>query len=73
MRNLYPAFQSRTKEHFEKIWSNCFFAFDASALLDLYRVTPSSRKEFLGILEQLKDRLWLPHKRAWSITRIVLM
>jgi hypothetical protein len=62
MRKSFPAFQLRTEDEFGRLWSTCVFAFDASALLDLYRVTPESRNEFLGILEQLKDRLWLPHQ-----------
>ena len=36
--------------------------FDASALLDLYRMTRTTREEFLSILDRLKDRVWLPHQ-----------
>jgi hypothetical protein len=37
MRNSFPAFQPRTQDDFERLWLICVFAFDASALLDLYQ------------------------------------
>ena len=44
------------------MWADCIIAFDASALLDLYRITPDTREEFFTVLEQTKERVWLPHQ-----------
>ena len=44
------------------LWSNCFFVFDTSALLDFYYYPLETRKEiFEKILDQISDRLWIPN------------
>jgi PIN domain-containing protein len=61
MKKAFPGYQSRTPS---KLWASCIFAFDANALLDLYRMTGESRAQLLSILDRLKDRVWLPHQAA---------
>jgi len=46
----------------QELWQNAFFVFDTNCLLDLYRQSEKSSREFLGILEDIQDRLWLPHQ-----------
>jgi hypothetical protein len=62
MRTSYPGYTPRTEHDLDKLWAECVFAFDASALLDLYRLTPETRDTVLNILDRLKERLWLPHQ-----------
>jgi len=62
MRTSYPGYTRRTDHDLDKLWAECVFAFDASALLDLYRLTPEARDTVLNILDRLKERLWLPHQ-----------
>ena len=62
MRSFYPGYQSKTEEDFSRLWADCTFAFDASALLDLYRLTPETREQFFTVLERAKERLWLPNQ-----------
>ncbi|MFJ2568701.1 PIN-like domain-containing protein [Streptomyces sp. NPDC087568] len=42
---------------------------DSSVLLDLYRVTPTARKEMLESLLTIKDNLWVPHQVALEFHR----
>src|SRR6266566_3130364 len=63
MKKSFPGYQPRTPG---KLWDSCVFAFDASALLDPYRMTRNGRDEFLSILERLKGRVWLPHQAGWE-------
>ncbi|GGK65779.1 PIN domain-containing protein [Streptomyces flaveus] len=37
---------------------------DTNVLLELYRFTPSARNELLDVIEQLRDRIWIPHQVA---------
>jgi hypothetical protein len=62
MRASYPGYRRSTERELEKIWEECVFTFDASALLDLYRVTPDARDIVLDILGRLKERSWLTHQ-----------
>src|SRR4051812_7811043 len=62
MRTSYPGYARRTEHYFEKLWAECAFTFDASALLDLYRLTPDTSDAVLNLLGRLKERLWLPHQ-----------
>jgi PIN like domain len=62
MRNLYPGYTRFSDDELAEMWKSCVFAFDASALLDLYRLTPTSREEYFWALEYVKDRIWLPNQ-----------
>lgn len=64
MRNLFPGYFEETEEGIKEIWSDCIFAFDANVILNLYRYSDSTRKEFFNIFEKLGDRIWLPNRAA---------
>ncbi|MGI5238749.1 PIN-like domain-containing protein [Dactylosporangium sp. CA-139066] len=42
---------------------------DANALLHLYRVTPTARDQILVVLDELRQRLWIPHQAALEFHR----
>ncbi|MFE1016569.1 PIN-like domain-containing protein [Streptomyces sp. NPDC058794] len=44
-------------------------AIDSSVLLDLYRVTPTARKEMIDSLLAIKENLWVPHQVALEFHR----
>src|ERR1022692_4157401 len=62
MRDLYPGYKSPSDDDLTELWKTCIFAFDASALLDCYRLTPTSCDEYFWALEKIPTRLWLPHQ-----------
>ncbi|MEO8206867.1 MAG: PIN-like domain-containing protein, partial [Chthoniobacterales bacterium] len=64
MKKEFPGHYRPTPQDFESLWKNAIIALDASLLLDLYRYSDETRKEFLRVLRSLDTRLWLPYRAA---------
>jgi len=62
MKNLFSWRLPLSDSDFVELWENATFVFDTNFLLDLYRVSRSTSEDFLGLLERLKDRIWLPYQ-----------
>src|SRR6266851_5752994 len=74
MKKHFAGFFPPSELEIAKLWEACFFAFDTSTLLDLYRFSPETQKEWLSILRKLGelDRVWIPHQvgKEFSINRL---
>jgi len=66
MKKKFIGFFNPTKEEIDDAWSNGIFAFDANSLLNLYRYTDNTRTDFLGALQTIKDKLFLPYQAAYE-------
>lgn len=66
MRNLFRGYYKPTSEELAEIWKNCIFSFDANVLLHIYCYTPDTRERFFEILNQLKERIWIPYQVAYE-------
>lgn len=66
MRESFREYYQPSQKEFDELWQECTFAFDANVLLDTYRYTPETRETLLEVLEQLKDRIWLPYQAAYE-------
>lgn len=64
MKELFPGHFKESDKNLRQIWGASLFVFDANILLNLYRYSDTTRKEFLRILDKVKDRAWLPHRAA---------
>ncbi|MFW5436345.1 PIN-like domain-containing protein [Paenibacillus apiarius] len=64
MHKLLNALLPRTKEQKKRMWESALFVVDANILLSLYKYSNSTRSEFIGIMGQISDRLWIPHQVA---------
>lgn len=64
MKKHFPGHFSPTMSEIKRLWNTCIFAVDANILLNLYRYSDATRKEFLRVLTSIKERLWLPHRAA---------
>jgi hypothetical protein len=69
MKKTFPGYYGPTEEEFSELWADCLFVLDANVLLNLYRYSPETREELIGILEEISDRLWVPHQAAWEYHR----
>jgi len=69
MRNLFKSFYKLNKSEYEILWKNAIFIFDTNILLNLYRYQSSTRDELLKVIEQLKDRIWIPNHVALEFQR----
>lgn len=62
MKNEFIGFYDPTEKEIDESWDNGYFVFDANALLNLYRYSEPTRKDFLVAMEKLQSRLFLPHQ-----------
>lgn len=59
------------EEATKKIWEDCVFIFDTSALLDLYYFSKKSQDDiFQKIFKTIKGRLWLPHHVGYEYLKL---
>ncbi|HBX46513.1 PIN domain-containing protein [Limibacterium fermenti] len=66
MKEKFIGYYDPTDDEIDNAWENGIFAFDANTLLNLYRYTEETRKDFLEALIFLKDRLFLPYQSAYE-------
>ena len=62
MRNLFFWRLPPSEADFSRLWEDATFVFDTNFLLDLYRVSHSTAENFLNILQQIQNRIWLPYQ-----------
>lgn len=61
MRSTFRGFYPPTKDEFSVLWATGTIILDTNVLLNMYRLPPEAREEFLRVLDSVKDRLWIPH------------
>lgn len=61
MKDLFPDYFVN-EDKINEIWDGCLFVFDANFLCDLYRYSDTTRLEFVNLLKQFNDRVWLPNR-----------
>jgi len=64
MKNLFSWRLKPSENDFTNLWETAIFVFDTNFLLDLYRVSHSTAKDYLNILDHLQSRIWLPYQVA---------
>lgn len=66
MKEKFIGFYDPTEQEIEDAWTNGVFAFDANTLLNLYRYTDVTRKDFLHVLKFIKENLFIPFQVAFE-------
>ena len=66
MKRKFVGYYLPSRRDFDKLWKSCIFSFDANILLNLYRYSSETTKEFIKLIEQLKDRIWITHQAAYE-------
>lgn len=69
MRNEFGGFYRHEESEFKELWEKAHFVFDANVLLNLYRYQTSTTEQLFTVLEQLKDRIWIPYHVALEYQR----
>lgn len=64
MKDLFPGHFKESEKNLKQVWDSCIFVFDANILLNFYRYSDSTRREFLQLLKKIQERVWLPHRAA---------
>jgi len=69
MRRQFLGYYPPTQLELDALWDEGLLILDTNALLNLFRYTPSTRDDFLKVLEAQRDRLWLPHQVGFEFHR----
>ncbi|MQG94464.1 PIN-like domain-containing protein [Pseudomonas sp. MN1F] len=64
MKKSFPGHFANEPDDLKRLWEDSVIALDANVLLNMYRYSEGTRREFLGVFEKLKDRLWISHQVA---------
>ena len=64
MRNAIREYLELSEQEKKDLWISATFVFDTNVLLNLYRYSAKTRESLLHALEDLKDRIWIPHHVA---------
>ena len=62
MRDLFPGFYRPSEEEFHRVWHEGIFVLDTNVLLNLYRYPEEARNEFLNLMGNISNRLWIPNQ-----------
>ncbi|MDO6619779.1 PIN-like domain-containing protein [Shewanella sp. 6_MG-2023] len=66
MRDLFPGYFKESEEDLKRLWEKSTFVFDANILLNMYRYSEDTRKDFLGLLTEIKGRVWVSHQASFE-------
>ncbi len=69
MKGLFPGYSHLSYQDKQTAWSQAIFVFDTNVLLNLYRYRENARKEWLNMLVNLSERVWIPYQVALEFQR----
>lgn len=69
MKSNFSGYYPPSAEQYERLWKEAVIVLDTNVLLNLYRLPTTARDELFGVLELLKERLWIPHQVALEFQR----
>jgi hypothetical protein len=64
MKERFHGYYRPTDEEFELLWRDAVIALDANVLLNQYSYSCETREEFLQLLSEMGERVWLPYQAA---------
>ncbi|WP_196888436.1 PIN-like domain-containing protein [Aureivirga sp. CE67] len=69
MKNTFQEYQPIDGELLKQIWHNSIIVFDTNVLLNLYRYSTNTSDNFLQIISELNERVWLPYQVGLEFNR----
>lgn len=69
MRDVFPGYYKPTKDELSELWDTALIVLDTNALFNLFRYSNVTRQAFLSVLEDKKERLWIPHQVGLEFQR----
>ncbi|PZE55679.1 hypothetical protein DEJ04_14020 [Curtobacterium sp. MCLR17_044] len=69
MRDVFRAYYAPSGDELDALWMEGIIVLDTNTLLNFFRYTPSTRDEFLSVLESLRASLWIPHQVGLEFQR----
>ncbi|MBD3896587.1 DUF4935 domain-containing protein [Halomonas sp. ML-15] len=68
MKDLFPGYFIE-EDKVENLWETCTFVFDANVICNLYRYSDETKDLLVKVLDELKDRVWMPNRAAEEFLR----
>jgi PIN like domain len=62
MRTSFREWYPLTAEEIQRLWTEAMIVFDSSVLLGLYQYPAATLEVFVGVLDRIHDRTWIPHQ-----------
>ena len=62
MKDEFKGLNLYSNDSYESIWENAIIVLDTNILLNLFRYSKDTRKEFFAVLKLYKNRLWIPYQ-----------
>ncbi|MGY4721490.1 PIN domain-containing protein [Naumannella huperziae] len=69
MRQTFRAYYPLDGQEIDSLWNDGAIVLDTNTLLNFFRYTRNTRDEFLHVLEQLRESLWLPYQVGLEFQR----
>jgi len=66
MRSLFPGYFKLTDNERREIEERATLVLDANVLLNLYRFSEDARSDFISLLNDYRERIWIPHQVAFE-------
>lgn len=66
MRSLFPGYFKLTDSERREVEDRATLVLDANVLLNLYRFSEDARSDFLSLLNDYRERIWIPHQVAFE-------
>lgn len=66
MKEMFRGYYEPSEAEFKKLWNDCLFVLDTNILLNFYRYSDKTNKDFFSVLEKISERLWIPYQVAFE-------
>ena len=66
LREMFKGYTRYSTEEYKRIWDNALVVVDTNILLNLFRYSKETKEEVIKILNELKNRLFLPYQVAFE-------
>ncbi|MCZ4125296.1 PIN domain-containing protein [Streptomyces sp. H39-S7] len=66
MREQFIEYYTPADIEYKKFLTDGILVLDANVLLSPYKVDATTRNQFFSMLENLRDRIWVPYHAAWE-------
>lgn len=64
LKSEFPGHFRDGDEIIDAAWKTHTFVFDTNILLNFFRYSEATRRDFEAVLKNIKDRVWIPHRVA---------
>jgi hypothetical protein len=62
MKDVFPGYYRPTEEQFNSIWKDAIISFDTNILLNFYRYSEKSQKDWIELITSLPNQIWIPYQ-----------